>query len=132
MDAGVTCHKDAPKLNSSIELKLFLTLVILNIMLRFDGLCSVLFHNVIQQSRAAEQAETSGTAQYAADHVFGGFVHPVTDGVLEFLIPDHRPCRYHYNSRHIELELTSVSDGGIAREFMVIKYAIESRYKTTK
>jgi len=50
----------------------------------------VLAHDVVVHERLApEEREAAGTAEDAADHVLGGLLQPVADGVLEPLVPHH-------------------------------------------
>ena len=70
---------------------LLLTLIILYIVPGFCGLGSVGPHDVIiHNGRPSEQREAARTTEHTAQHVFGSFLQPVTDGVLKLLVPYHR------------------------------------------
>lgn len=42
---------------------------------------------VVHESVAAEQREAARRAHHASDHVFGGLLKPMSNGVFEFLVP---------------------------------------------
>ena len=50
---------------------------------------------VVHQRGAAEEREAAGRTQHAADHVLRRLLEPVSDRVLELLVPHHRPCKVH-------------------------------------
>lgn len=55
----------------------------------------VLGHDVVlHEGAAAEEREAARTAEDAADHVLGGLLQPMADGVLESLVPRHQTWRF--------------------------------------
>lgn len=67
------------------------SLIVLYVVSGFVGPGRVLLHDVIvHQSFTTEERETSRTTEYATDHVLGGLLEPMTNGVLEFLVPYQR------------------------------------------
>ena len=66
------------------------TLIILHVVSGFGTFGGVGPHHVIvHDCRTPEEGETAGTTKHAAQHVLGSLLQPVTDGVLELLIPHH-------------------------------------------
>lgn len=68
-----------------------LTLIVLHVMSGLVGLCRVSSHHVVvHESFASEQREASRTTQDTTDHVLGSLLQPMTNSVLEHLVPHHQ------------------------------------------
>ena len=66
-------------------------LIVLDVVHRLLRLGRVLAHHVVvHEGLGAEEAEASGTTHDTPDHMFSGLLQPMTNGILEELIPDHR------------------------------------------
>ena len=66
------------------------TLVKLHIVRGLQGTADVAAgHVVVHECGAAEDGEAAGTTQDTAEYMLSGLLKPVTDGVLEHLIPHH-------------------------------------------
>lgn len=79
-------------------------MIILYIMSRFRSCHSIFPHNVvIHQSFSSEQREASRTTEYAAGHMFSRFLQPVTNRILEYLIPCHKTCHQNIKRRTINI-----------------------------
>lgn len=71
-----------------------LTLIVLYVVSCLAGLGGVSPHHVVvHESLATEEGEAAGATQHTANHVLRGFLQPMTNGVLEHLIPHHQACR---------------------------------------
>ncbi len=81
------------ELSTSIDTFEWQTLVILDKMTRFFWHLGVLLHHVVIHERdPSEEGEAARGAQGTPDHVLCGFLKPVSNGVLEFLVPADRAC----------------------------------------
>ena len=54
---------------------------------------------VVHQRGAAEEREAAGWTEDAADHMLRRLLEPVSDRVLELLVPHHWPCKVHGHIR---------------------------------
>ena len=85
-----------------------LTLIELDVMSSFGRFGGVLSHDIVPHEGAGtEQWKAARTTQHAADHVLGGFLQPVSDGVFEHLVPRHYTCRFQPNRSIMQSKISS-------------------------